>query len=105
MLRSARLAKTAAMVAVLGSVVPPVCAQDDLHAQIEAAFAKIRPYGLYGNEGASNALLALAPSLHTARPGFIAALGEPHMVVRWTAARVLGTIGPEAREEGTACDA
>jgi hypothetical protein len=80
------------------SVALPAYSQDELHAVIEANFAKIRPYGLYGNEGASNALLALAPQMHTARPEFIAALGDPHMVVRWTAARVLGTIGPEARD-------
>ncbi|MEN6641078.1 MAG: HEAT repeat domain-containing protein, partial [Armatimonadia bacterium] len=98
MLNCSRLVKLAAVAVVFAHLSLAAFAQDDLHAKIEAAFAKIRPYGLYGNEGASNALLAMAPQMHTARPEFIAALGESHMVVRWSAARVLGTIGPEARE-------
>jgi len=96
MLRRSWLVLAAAVAAMLAGAVVPVGAQDELHAKIEAAFAKIRPHGLYGNEGASNALVAMAPELHTARPEFIAALDDAHMVVRWTAARVLGTIGPEA---------
>lgn len=98
MLRGAGLVKVAVVAMVLGGAVLPVAAQDELHAQIEGYLAKIRPYTLYGNEGASNALLALAPQMHTARPELIAALAEKHMVVRWSVARVLGTIGPEARE-------
>jgi rhamnogalacturonan endolyase len=74
----------------------PALAQDALHEKIEQELARIRPYGLYGNERAVQNLIALAPQLKTARPEFIAALSDPHMVVRWAAARVLGLIGPEA---------
>lgn len=98
-MRSGMLLVLLAVVAglMLGGTVP-AGAQDDLHAKLEDLLAKIRPYGLYGNEGAANALLELAPQMRTARPELIAALGEPHMVVRWSVARVLGTIGPEARD-------
>ncbi|MEN6304326.1 MAG: HEAT repeat domain-containing protein, partial [Armatimonadia bacterium] len=96
--RCSRWLRLAAVAVVFAHLSLPAFAQDDLHDKIEAAFAKIRPHGLYGNEGAANALLAMAPQMHTARPEFIEALGDKHMVVRWSAARVLGTIGPEARE-------
>ena len=97
MLTCSRLAKAVVLSLALAAVVLPAGAQDELHAKIEENLAKIRPYTLYGNEGAANALLALAPQMHEARPELIAALAEKHMVVRWSVARVLGTIGPEAR--------
>ncbi|MCE5218667.1 HEAT repeat domain-containing protein, partial [bacterium] len=87
-----------ALAAVVVAAVTPAAAQEELHERIEGYFAQIRPHGLYGNERAAQALIALAPSLHTARPEFVAALSDAHMVVRWTAARVLGLIGPEAKE-------
>lgn len=76
----------------------PAAAQDEVHDQIEAALAQIRPHGLYGNERAAGRLIALAPSLGTARPELIAALEDKSMVVRWTAARCLGLVGPAARD-------
>ncbi len=88
----------AVMGLVLAGAGLPLAAQEDLSAKIEANLAKIRPHGLYGNEGAANALLALAPRIGTARPELIAALEEKHMVVRWSVARVLGTLGPDARD-------
>lgn len=86
------------LAAVVVAAITPAAAQEELHEKIEGYFAQIRPHGLYGNERAAQALIALAPSLHTARPEFVTALSDTHMVVRWTAARVLGLIGPEAKD-------
>ncbi|MBU0609344.1 MAG: HEAT repeat domain-containing protein [Armatimonadetes bacterium] len=86
------------VVVAAAALLAPVAAQDGLHQKIEDEFARIRPYGLYGNERAAMNLIAMAPTLHTARPEFVAALADKHMVVRWTAARVLGLIGPKAKD-------
>ncbi len=93
-----RWACLVAVALVLVGAVAPAFAQDDVAAKLTAAFDRIRPVtGLYGQESAANQVLQIATTLHTARPELVAALSEKNMVARWTAARALGIIGPEAR--------
>ncbi|MBM4084703.1 MAG: hypothetical protein FJ272_07935, partial [Planctomycetes bacterium] len=78
-----------------------VSAQDKA-AKVAQALEKIRAGAFWGAQAPAMELAQLAPAPTESLPALIAALAEPSMPLRWSAAKALGQMGPAAAEAGPA---